>query len=173
MLELTQSTQPNWVELYTEGGTDYAGKYLLLTSANKINNLYKSGLSTGYYSHDGAENGLFTYFTSDDGVNYYLMSTNVPTPWTQIAWKQLQVSGSTYYTKQIGGNYQIEKIGDAYYVSRVAVDQYNGAPAGVFTVMGNKSTPCVGVNKFMGFRFSMGFATNLVVAGSNVEVYYR
>lgn len=68
---------------------------------------------------------------------------------------------------------QIEKIGDAYYVSRVAVDPYNNATAGVFTVMGNKSTPCVGVNKFMGFRFSMGFATNLVVAGSNVEVYYR
>ncbi|MBQ4156361.1 MAG: cellulase family glycosylhydrolase, partial [Clostridia bacterium] len=112
VLSLTQSTQPNWVELYTEDGSDYAGKYLLLTSANKINNLYKSGNYAGYYSHDGAENGLFTYFTSDDGVNYNLMSTNVPTPWTQIAWKQLQVSGSTYYTKQVDGNYQIEKIGD-------------------------------------------------------------
>ncbi|MBQ4155466.1 MAG: cellulase family glycosylhydrolase, partial [Clostridia bacterium] len=112
VLSLTKSTQPNWVELYTEDGTDYAGKYLLITSANKITNLYKSDLSTGYYSHDGAENGLLTYFTSDDGVNYNLMSTNVPTPWTKIAWKQLQVSGSNYYTNQIGGNYKIEKIGD-------------------------------------------------------------
>ncbi len=112
VLEFTKSTQPNWVKLYTENGSDYAGKYLLITSANKINNLYKSGNYAGYYSHDGAENGLLTYFTSDDGENYNLMSTNVPTPWTQIAWKQLQVSGSTYYTSQVDGNYQIEKIGD-------------------------------------------------------------
>ncbi|MEE1025218.1 MAG: cellulase family glycosylhydrolase, partial [Acutalibacteraceae bacterium] len=112
-ISLTSSTQPNWILLHTDTESTWAGKYLLMTSQNKITTLDKGTTSVqGYYTYSGAENGLVSYFTSDDGVNFTLMHTVIPTNWAKIAWSMFKVYGSNYYTEQVDGNYTLEKIGD-------------------------------------------------------------
>lgn len=114
-INFVRPSQSNWVELYTPDSTGvWAGKYLLICSENQILNLSKSTSSAGqgYYRINGADNGLLTYFTSNDGVNYTIMHTIIPTNWASVAWDMFKAYGTTYSTKQIDGNYGIEKMGD-------------------------------------------------------------
>ena len=66
----------------------------------------------------------------------------------------------------------IDKIGDYVYASALN-DQYNNALSECCEAVGCKGIHCPGVTMFTGLRFSMGYATNRIVAGSNVEVYYK
>lgn len=68
---------------------------------------------------------------------------------------------------------QTEKIGDYLYFYRALEDQFNSSLSTDLSMRGNKGISVIGVNKFKGFRFTMGYATNLIVAGSNVEVWYK
>ena len=68
---------------------------------------------------------------------------------------------------------QIEKIGDYLYFSKALSDGYNGNLATGLSTNGNKGILCSGVGMLKGFRFDMGYRTNLILAGSNVEVFYR
>ena len=113
VINLTKSDQPNWVEVYTPDAKNIVGKkYLIIASEKKIKTFDTVKAGAGYYVHSGAENGLVTYFDSDDGVNYTIRNTVIQTNWTKMAWGTFHVYGSTFKTDQIGGNYKIEKIGE-------------------------------------------------------------
>ncbi len=113
ILSLTSSAQPNWMKLYSADSTSaFGGKYLIITSEKQITSLTKSSSNQGYYLINGADDGLLTQFVSDDGVNYKILNTVVPTAWTSTAWSQFKALGTTYYAEQVDGNYWLDKIGD-------------------------------------------------------------
>lgn len=68
----------------------------------------------------------------------------------------------------------LEKIDDYLYLRGLA-DQNNSADSTTsgLSVVGNKGVACPSISRFKGIRFSLGNVTNLVVAGSNVEVFYK
>ena len=113
ILALTADSQPNWMKLYSEDSTsEWMGKYLIITSEKKITSLTASKTSQGYYAINGADNGLVTQFISDDGINYKMLTTFIPTSWTRLAWSEFNAIGTTYYAEQVDGNYFLDKIGD-------------------------------------------------------------
>ena len=113
VLSLSASTQPNWMKLYSKDATsEWSGKYLIITSEKKITSLTASNTSQGYYAINGADNGLVTQFVSDDGENYKMLNTLIPTSWTRLAWSEFNAIGTTYYAEQVDGNYFLDQIGD-------------------------------------------------------------
>ncbi len=114
ILALTGDSQPNWMKLYSENSTNaFGGKYLIITSEKPITSLTKSGNTwMGYYAINGANNGLVTQFVSDDGINYKMRNTVIPTTWTRTAWNTYSAYGTTYYAEQLDGSYFLSKIGD-------------------------------------------------------------
>lgn len=104
------SSQPYYVEFKTENGTSsWAKKYVIVTSTMKATKVakYKSRISQGYYSLYGLTSGVYTYYESDDGINYSLMETRAAHPYANIMYYDFSVYGTAYTTKITDSNYTL------------------------------------------------------------------
>ena len=104
------SSQPYYVEFKTENGTSsWAKKYIIVTSTMKATKVakYNSRINQGYYSLYGLTSGIYTYYESDDGINYTLMGTRVARPYANIMYYDFSVYGTSYTSKMIDTNYSL------------------------------------------------------------------